>query len=91
MEQWAKLFEANGRQVLITKEYDDDDNPKLSIAIRIEGAEVSLGPIFSGEDGEEDRDKLFEAADQEMADNFTKGLIGCETALDVARVITGKQ
>lgn len=90
MEQWAKLFEANGRQVLITKEYDDDDNPKLSIAIRVEGAEVSLGPVFSGENAEEDRDKLFDAADQEMADHFTKGLIGCETAFDVAKAITGK-
>lgn len=90
MEQWAKLFQANGRQALITKEYDDDDNPKLSIAIRVEGAEVSLGPVFSGENAEEDRDKLFDAADQEMADHFTKGLIGCETAFDVAKAITGK-
>ena len=90
MERWAKLFEANGRQVLITKEYDDDDNPKLSIAIRVEGAEISLGPVFSGEEAEDDRDKLFDAADQEMADNFTKELIGCETAFDVAKAITGK-
>lgn len=90
MERWAKLFEANGRQVLITKENDDDENPKLSIAIRVEGAEVSLGPVFSGEGGEESRDRIFEAANQEMADNFTKGLIGCETAMDVARVLTGK-
>lgn len=90
MEKWAKLFESNGRQVLVTKEYDDDDLPKLSFAVRIEGAELSLGPIFKGEHGEEERDKLFESADQEMADNFTKPMIGCDTVLEAAKALAGK-
>lgn len=89
MEKWAKLFESNGRQVLVTKEYDDDDLPKVSFAVRIDGAELSLGPVFKGENGEEERDKLFDAADQEMADNFTKPMIGCETPLEAAKALTG--
>lgn len=90
MEQWAKLFESNGRQVLVTKEYDDDDNPKVSFAVRIDGAELSLGPVFHGENGEEERDKLFELADQEMADGFTKPIIGCETVLEAAKALSGE-
>lgn len=43
MERWAKLFEANGRQVLVTKDVDDDDKPKLSISVRTDGAELTLG------------------------------------------------
>ncbi|MGA9607035.1 MAG: hypothetical protein WBR21_08435 [Rouxiella badensis] len=89
MEQWAKLFESNGRQVLVTKEYDDDDMPKLSFAVRIDGDELSLGPVFKGENGEEERDKLFDAANQEMVDNFTKPMIGCETPIEAANALTG--
>ncbi|MDN4131880.1 hypothetical protein [Pantoea ananatis] len=89
MEIWAKLFESNGRQVLVTKDYDDDDNPKVSFSVRIEGAELSLGPCFSGEDGEMQRDNLFDSADQQMADNFTKPLIGCETVLEAAKALSG--
>lgn len=90
MEIWAKLFEANGRQVLVTKDYDDDEFPKVSFAVRIDGAELSLGPVFKGENGEKDRDKVFEDADQEMADNFTKSFIGCQTVLEAAQALTNK-
>lgn len=90
MEKWAKLFEANGRQVLVTKEYDEDDLPKLSFAVRIDGAELSLGPVFKGENGEADRDKIFEAADQAMADNFTRPLIGCQSVIEAAQALTDK-
>lgn len=89
MENWAKLFESNGRQVLVTKEYDDDDLPKLSFSVRIDGAELSLGPVFKGDNGEAERDKLFEVSDQEMADNFTKAMIGCDTALEAAKALAG--
>ena len=87
MEMWAKLFESNGRQVLISKDTDDEDNPKLSIAVRIQGDEIAFGPCFSGENAEEARDQLFDKANQEMADGFTQILIGCETPFEAAEAL----
>lgn len=87
MEVWAKLFESNGRQVLVSKEFDDDDNPKVSFAVRIDGSELSLGPVFSGDDAESARDKFFESVDQETVDAFTKPLIGCETVFEAAKAL----
>jgi len=86
MEKWAKLFESNGFQVLVTKEYDEDDDfPKVSFAVRIDGAELSLGPVFKGDNGEEQRDKMFEGVDQETVDGFTQPLIGCKTTLEAVK------
>ncbi|MGV3346375.1 hypothetical protein ACGVWS_11790 [Enterobacteriaceae bacterium LUAb1] len=91
MDRWAKLFESNGRQVLITKDCDDDDNPQLSITIRMEDADVSVGPVFNGENGYESLDMVFELADQSMADNFTEKLIGCDTAMEAYKKLTGTE
>ncbi|HBL7009008.1 TPA: hypothetical protein LSH92_004236 [Citrobacter koseri] len=91
MEKWAKLFEANGRQVLVTKDVDDDDKPKLSIAIRIDGAKLTLGSVFGGDNGEEVRDKEFASADQQLADAFTEPLIDCQSVMEVVRVLMNKE
>ena len=88
MERWAKLFESNGRQVLVTKDVDDDDNPKLSISSRIDGAELTLGPVFGGDDGEKLLDEAFDAAEQRLADVFTEPLIGCQSVMEAAKVLT---
>lgn len=71
MERWAKLFEANGRQVLITKDVDDDDKPKLSISIRIDGAELTLGPVFGSSNGDELLEKAFNAAGHRRSKQVT--------------------
>ncbi|EAR8162871.1 hypothetical protein DRC29_21175 [Salmonella enterica] len=90
MERWAKLFEANGRQVLITKDVDDDDKPKLSISIRIDGAELTLGPVFGGSNGDELLDKAFNSAGQEVADTFTEPLVRCESVMDAAKILMAR-
>lgn len=90
MERWAKLFESNGRQVLITKDVDDDDNPKLSLSIRIDGAELTFGPTFKGNDCDEVLDKAFDAASQELADAFTEPLVGCQSVTEAASVLMNK-
>ncbi|WP_155407658.1 hypothetical protein [Pluralibacter gergoviae] len=87
MERRAKLFEANGRQVLITKDLDDEDNPKLGISIRIDGAELTLGPVFGGSNGEKLLEKAFNSAGQDVADAFTEALVGCESVMDATRIL----
>ncbi|WP_241639968.1 hypothetical protein [Rosenbergiella epipactidis] len=92
MEAWAKLFESNGRQVLVTKEYDDEDEShKLSVAIRIDGAQLSLGPVIRCEGADEVLDRVFNAFDQESADNFTKKLVGCETVYEAVKAINSSE
>jgi len=92
METWAKLFESNGRQVLVTKEYDDEDEShNLSVAIRIEGAQLSIGPVIKGEDAEEVLDRVFNAFNQESADNFTRKLVGCETVCEALKAINSSE
>lgn len=87
MERWAKLFEANGRQVLITKDLDDEDNPKLGISIRIDGEELTLGPVFGGSNGDELLKKAFNSAGQDVANAFTEALVGCESVMDATRIL----
>ena len=91
MKQFAKLFEAHGRQVLILKDTDSDDNLKLSIITRMDdGAELNFGPVFEGENAEADLDTAFERAGQELADAFAKQLEGCKTAFEAAKALAGK-
>lgn len=91
MEKFAKLFEAHGRQVLILKDTDSDDNLKLSIITRLDdGSELNIGPVFEGETAEEDLNMVFDRADQEIADSFGKQLIGCKTAFEAMKALSGK-
>lgn len=92
MKQFAKLFEAHGRQVLILKDTDSDgDNPKLSIITRMDdGSEINLGPVFEGKNAEEELDAAFDMASQEIADAFAKQLVGCSTAFEAAKALAGK-
>ena len=88
MEIWAKLFESNGRQVLLTKEFDDDDNPKTNIAFRIDGYQIELGPVFKGENAEEKRDKYFDVFGQEAADRYTENFTGCKSIQAVLEALS---
>lgn len=91
MKQFAKLFEAHGRQVLILKDTDSDDNQKLSIITRMDdGSEINLGPVFEGENAEEELDAAFDKANQELADAFAKQLVGCSTAFEAAKALAGR-
>lgn len=91
MKQFAKLFESHGRQVLILKDTDSDDNLKLSIITRMDdGSEINMGPVFEGDTAEEDLNTVFDRAGQELADSFAKTLIGCSTAFEAAKALAGK-
>ena len=91
MTKFAKLFESHGRQILILKDTDSDDNLKLSIITRMDdGAELNFGPVFEGENAEADLDTVFEAAGQELADEFAKQLEGCKTVFEAAKALSGK-
>lgn len=92
MKQFAKLFEAHGRQVLILKDTDSDgDSPKLSIITRMDdGSEINLGPVFGGENAEEELGAAFDRANQELADAFAKQLVGCSTAFEAANALAGR-
>lgn len=91
MEKFAKLFEAHGRQVLILKDTDSDDNLKLSIITRMDdGSEINIGPVFEGETAESDLNEVFDRAGQDIAESFAKQLVGCKTAFEAAKALTGK-
>lgn len=91
MEKFAKLFEAHGRQVLILKDTDSDDNLKLSIITRLDdGSELNIGPVFEGETAEEDLNRVFDLTSQEIADSLGKQLIGCKTAFEAMKALSGK-
>ncbi len=91
MDKFAKLFEAHGRQILILKDTDSDDNLKLSIITRMDdGTELNFGPVFEGEKAEENLDTVFEGAGQELADAVAKQLEGCKTAFEAAKALSEK-
>lgn len=86
MEKFAKLFEFHGRQILVKKGKDSEDNPKLCIITQIEGAEVDFGLSFSDTDAgwdslnaSFDKDAEIEA----VARGFAEQIKDCKTALDV--------
>lgn len=85
MERFAKVFESNGRQVLVMKSTTSDDEPKLSIIMRFsDGNEMDLGPVF---DSDEELNSVFELVDQERVDNFTAPFIGLESTAEVISAI----
>lgn len=72
MEIWAKLFESNGRQVLVEKSSGDDGHPEVLFRWAEDGFYVSTGPTWKGGDDEdfEKRDKFFHTMSQETVDAF---------------------
>ena len=88
MEIWAKLFESNGRQVLITKEEDDDGNLKIGFSIKVEDGKVEIGKVFKGGNAEERRDKFFDALGQEAADRYTENFTGCKSIQAVLEALS---
>ncbi|WOL24303.1 hypothetical protein fHeYen801_093 [Yersinia phage fHe-Yen8-01] len=86
MERFAKVFESNGRQVLVRKNASEDDKPKLSIVLMVEGAEIDLGIVFGDEDvdvAENKLNKAFDSYGQEQADFVTDKIIDCSSAFEV--------
>lgn len=66
MNEFAKLFNVNGKQLLVYKDYDpEDDMYEMNCMIDSEvGALVTVSPKFQYES---ERDKVFLAFDQDQA------------------------
>ncbi|WP_145484237.1 hypothetical protein [Yersinia aldovae] len=72
MEIWAKTFESNGAQVLVTKDSNDDGNPQVLFRWPEDDFHVSVGPSWNDDDDKsfEMRDKYFDKVDQNIVDTF---------------------
>lgn len=66
---WAKLFERDGKQVLVTNDQDEDGNPCVKISAKPKGLGVSSLSIGfkDTEEGYELCDKCFEKMDEGKA------------------------
>jgi len=76
MYDFAKVFESNGREVLIMKGKTVDsegvETPRLSIITHFDcGKQLDAGMVLQGGTFE-DLDKLFDAAGQDTADSVTE-------------------
>lgn len=89
MEKFAKVFESHNRQFLILKNTNDDDDLKLSIISRFDGAEIDLGLIFTGDDSETKLDEAFEIFGQEQADVFGNLLKDAKTPMEAFMALQG--
>lgn len=75
MYEFAKVFESNGREVLIMKNKnvtDGVETPRLSIITHFDcGKQLDAGMVLSGGTFEQ-LDKLFDTAGQDTADSVTE-------------------
>ncbi|AZF88690.1 hypothetical protein HOU67_gp54 [Escherichia phage Skarpretter] len=86
VEKFARLYEVHGRQFLVKKGKDSDDNPKLSIITQIDGAEVDFGFCFPDNDqGWEGLDHAFAKEPEilEVVNGFGEKIKDCKTAIEV--------
>lgn len=70
MSEFAKLFNVNGEQVLVTSDYDDSDNEspfKLRQRADIDGITCTAAPCYAAE---EDVDEAFKNYTQEQAEKY---------------------
>jgi len=86
MYKFAKVFESNGREVLIMKNKNVDDKgtetPRLSIIVHFDnGKQLDAGMVLQGGTFE-DLDGIFDAADQSTADAVTEFITPGMTAMD---------
>ena len=69
--EFAKLFKSEcGRQILVTREDNDDGDAAIKISVHVGGnlAVCSINLVFNnGDDCEQKRDKVFEAFDEKRA------------------------
>lgn len=75
MEVWVKIFESNGKQVLVEKGEDEDGNPQVLFRWPEDDFNVSIGPSWKGDSDRhfEVRDLYFEKINQEDIDAFVEG------------------
>lgn len=72
MEVWAKIFESNGKQVVVEKGTNSDGNPAIFYRWQEVDYNVSTGPSWKDDSSKSFKqcDKAFELINQESVDNF---------------------
>ncbi len=82
MYKFAKVFESNGREVLIMKNKTEEGEPKLSVIVHFDdGKQLDAGMVLQGGTFE-NLDSLFELAGQGECDAVTKFITPGMTAFD---------
>lgn len=87
VEKFARVYEMHGRQFLVRKGKDNEDNPKLCIITMIDGAEIDFGFCFpDNPEGWEALDHAFEKEKEiaDVVDAYGKRIAHCKTAMEVA-------
>lgn len=70
--QFAKIFELETHQVLITKDYEDHEKFKVNQITDLEDCMPTLALVF---DDEEKRDKCFDDYNEENAKKFLANIL----------------
>jgi len=76
MSIWAKLYEVNGWQVLIAKEYDENEDNPFAIAQEIRTTDGTSLKVCLRFPQEEQCNSAFELVDQGSAERFIELLRG---------------
>lgn len=75
---FAKLFEKKGKQVLVTKETDDDDNPAIAFRTTTKsGHSITIKVSFKGGDWDK-RDQTFDKTTEKDAWGILKNAPGID-------------
>jgi len=70
---WARIFQvAGGRQLLMTKETDEDNDPVIQMQMRIASTTVILPVVCQSESA---RDAQFPHIPQKVAEDFAEHMI----------------
>lgn len=86
VENFAFVCELHGRQFLVRKGKDDEDNPKLCIITMIDGAEIDFGFCFPDTpEGWESLDRAFEKKAEilEIVTAYAEKIKDCKSAMEV--------
>lgn len=74
MTTFARLFETESGQLLVTREYDDTEDEPYTITVRgasVRGADPTLTLFYVSES---ERDGLFDGLDQEQAESLARDM-----------------
>lgn len=84
---WAKVFTAYGKQLLVTKSYDDEEEKEqVTFAIETKTGRVSLTLGFPTE---ETRDLVFNKLRNTEAERLLEGIKDCHDVVSVYEALAG--
>lgn len=86
MERFAKVFESQGRQILVRKGENSDGEAALNISTMFSGAEMTISLGFG--DNDDVVDKALDSFEQEEADHFAQQFEGQESTFEAFQSLT---